>query len=247
MIKALFPITAAATLALLLTVPPAVAALEAPSAAPAPGEPGLTRAEAVAKAEKLFARLDLNHDGKLDAADRALHFGEIFDQIDTNHDGSISRDEFIAAQMREPVPGGDRDDGPPPPPPPGMAPNGPPMGGDEHAHHHGPMDHPGEPGRGAMEMVGLILHTADPQHTGTVTHDAFIAATLVLFDKADTNHDGIMTPAEHKAAQAALRSRWHARMHDHDGRPGDGPPAGGPAGEPIGAPGDMPPPPSGHE
>ena len=57
-----------------------------------------TRAEAQARAGHLFDNLDLNHDGKLDQADRAVRMGEMFDRIDTNHDGTISRAEFAAAQ-----------------------------------------------------------------------------------------------------------------------------------------------------
>ena len=57
----------------------------------------MTRAEAKAHAEEAFAKLDVNHDGKLDKADRTARIAAHFDAIDTNHDGTISRDEFIAA------------------------------------------------------------------------------------------------------------------------------------------------------
>ena len=35
----------------------------------------MTRAEAKTRAEEAFAKLDINHDGKLDAADRAAQAG----------------------------------------------------------------------------------------------------------------------------------------------------------------------------
>ena len=192
----------------------------------ATGGPGhdVTRAEAQARAGQLFEGLDVNHDGKLDAADRSARFNAIFDKIDTNHDGQISRDEFLAAHehMR------------------GMM--GPGPEGEEH-HHMGPSDKPGmerdhekwgheegrhgQWGRHAEPMLVMaIMHQADPQHSGTISREAFVNAALALFDKADTNHDGKVTGAERKAAWADARA--HMR-HDHEqGRdPGDMPPPPG--------------------
>ncbi len=168
----------------------------------------ITRAEAQDHAEKLFAMLDVNHDGRIDTADRAARMGKIFDRIDTNHDGMISRDEFIAAHHhmgRGMKPGG------PDMPPPEALHDWPPH---DRPMHDGPMG-PGGHGRwmrpGRMDMG--ILHEADPDHTGSVTREAFVAAALRLFDKADTDHDGKLTPAERHAAMAA---------HMHDGHPGMG-------------------------
>lgn len=75
------------------------AALAQNAAAPAAekaAKPDLTRAEAQAKAEAAFARLDANRDGTLNEADRAARRAQMFDRIDTNRDGSISRAEFDA-------------------------------------------------------------------------------------------------------------------------------------------------------
>lgn len=192
----------------------------------------LTRAEAQQRAEQLFDRLDVNHDGRLDKADRVASLNQMFDRIDTNHDGVISRDEFAAAHAGmmehgrgdgdhswgehygDDHPGMGRDpmshDGPPPMGEAGMAPHdGPGMG---------PMDH-GQPGgtwheggdRDGM-LVMAILHQADPDHTGTITRDAFVGAALAIFDKADTNHDGQLTPDERRAAWSAAQE-MHARHH----------------------------------
>jgi hypothetical protein len=85
---------------------------------------------------------------------------------------------------------------------------------------------------GAMGLVMAIVHEADPQRTGTVTHDGFTAAALRLFDKADTNHDGKLSPEERRAAHRMMGGGQHRGMrgmkgmgdHDHDG--GDKPMSG---------------------
>ena len=154
-----------------------------------------TRAQAQTRAEHLFDRLDLNHDGKLDEADRRLRIMQHFDQIETNHDGMISRDEFLAAHM-----------------------------------HHGmgegamEMGEPGEHHRGMhMARMWMIMQQADPDHTGVITRDAFVHAALALFDRADTNHDGVLTPQERRAAMR----QWHTHMGMMQDAPGAMPPAGG--------------------
>ncbi len=157
-----------------------------------------TRAEAQARAGALFDKLDLNHDGKLDEGDRALRVNQMFDRLDTNHDGSISRDEFAAAHMRQ-------------------------RGDDDVAHGHPGGDHMGHWGYGHRELGGLVmlvLHRADPEHVGTITRDAFVKAALSLFDQADTNHDGVLTPEEHRAAADAMRQQMQARRAGS--RPGAG-------------------------
>ncbi len=178
----------------------------------------LTRAEAQAHAAQAFDKLDANHDGKLDQADRAAHMGMMFDKMDANHDGAISREEFMAAHQHrmgmhadhEGDHDGDHTAGP--------------EGRPGKEGHHGGMRH----GMERMAMLGAIMHLADPAHTGTITRDAFIGATLKLFDMADTNHDGIVTREEHRAAQAQMRAKWREQAM----MPGHG--------------GDMPPPPAGQ-
>ena len=191
--------------------------------------PTITRVEAKAAAEAAFAKLDVNHDGKLDAGDRAARMGEMFDKIDANKDGTISRDEFVAAHEKMGMGKG----------PMGMGMGGEGPGGhawrqghehhddsddrDDHEGHHGHRmghgDRMGE-GRAKMGMLMAILHEADPNHTGSVSRDAFVGGALKLFDKADTNHDGKVTPQERHAARSAMREQMRKQMHENMGRNG---------------------------
>ncbi len=188
------------------------------AASPPEMEHAQTRAEVAEHAAKLFDRLDANHDGKLDATDRAAmraaQQAKMFDRMDANHDGSITREEFMAAHKDG------HGDGPPPGPgaPPPQDGNG--------------KDRMGKPGHEQMRhmaMVMMIMHQADPQHSGVVAKPAFVNAALQLFDMADTNHDGTLTPEERKAAQKKMRGE----MREHWGHHGPDAMHGG----------DMPPPP----
>jgi hypothetical protein len=213
--------------------------------------PALTREAAKAHAAEIFDRLDFNHDGVFNAADgkarREARLGEMFDRLDANHDGSVTKAEFITGHEQPhdgPHEGGrDATKGDMPPPPPGDAgPRGP--------MDHGPRDH-GPMGHGRMGMMPFspmvfgILRAADPDHTGSVTKDAFIAAELKRFDEADANHDGKVTRDEMRAS----RHEHHGWGRDregrfgHEGRGHEGPRHGGPHG-PRDDDGTPPPPPA---
>lgn len=206
-----------------------------PAGAPRPtmdanGDGVVTRAEAMAGAEALFARLDVNKDGKLDQADREAHMAEMkakmFARLDANGDGSISRAEFMAADPMmghhgdKDGPGKDAPDGPPPPPP----------GGDMAAMDHGgPDGAPGGPGGhrgmgGGMGGAMMLLKMADANNDGTVTKAEFMAAAAKHFDTADANHDGKITKEEREAMHKGMGGGWKGRHGDRDGPAGPGGP-----------------------
>ena len=181
------------------------------------GDKTVTKAEAQAMAVQMFDKMDANHDGKLDQADRDAHRAErrakMFDQLDTDKNGAISRDEFNAAHKD-----GGKDGG---------------MGGwghDGDKDHGGPgMGHGGRMGHGGGMMMAKM---ADTNQDGAIGKDEFLAAHAKHFDMADANHDGKLTPDERKSAHQKMRDMM-GKMHGKR----DGGPMGGM---------DMPPPPPGQ-
>lgn len=168
------------------------------------GDGIVTRAEAQAAATAMFARLDVNKDGKLDQADRELgrqqKRDKMFARLDTNGDGSISKAEFAAQkgpEGRGPEGRGPEGRGP------GKDGHGP-RGGHGHGRGHGPH------GGGMMAMA----RDADTNKDGAISQAEFMAAAMKRFDAEDTNHDGQVTKAEREAAHAAQKAKWEARKAD---------------------------------
>lgn len=186
---------------LLATAMPLIAApAAAPVAAPAPKHE-ITFAEVKAEADKLWDRLDANHDGKIDSADRDARLLERFAKWDTNHDGVISKDEFLAFVHAREAEGRDHRHG---------GPEGGPEHGGDHRPGQGPMGMHG--GRGiAMAIIGPALHEA--RKDGVITRAAFDTALKARFDKLDTNHDGKLTHEELRAA----RHEWGHEGRGHEG------------------------------
>ena len=162
----------------------------------APGGPrggdrdkSVTRTELIARVDARFAKMDVDKDGKLTAADRAAMHKARTDQrfatMDADKNGQISRAEFDAAGEKR------------------MGRRGGPDGGHgkmgRGGKHHG-MGH-GGPGMGRGGPEGP---KAD------VTLEQFRANALARFDKQDANKDGTVTPAERKASREAMRAEWKA-------------------------------------
>lgn len=153
----------------------------------------VSRAEVQTQAATMFDRMDANHDGKLDQADRAARKTQMFAKLDTDKNGQLSPAELEAGHKLRPgrsegAPGGDHA---------GMA------GMD-----HGKMGGHKMGGRG---MHGGMGRMADANKDGTVTRAEFVAAALTRFDAGDSNRDGSLTPAERQAAHAAMKAQWQAK------------------------------------
>ena len=58
----------------------------------------LTLADMKARGDKMFARMDANSDGVINAEDREVRRQQMFAKMDTNGDGEISQAEMQAAQ-----------------------------------------------------------------------------------------------------------------------------------------------------
>jgi len=168
----------------------ATPALAAPGGAKGDGDRSLTRAEAQTRAAERFAKMDVNKDGKIDAADRAAKRAEMqakrFASLDTNGDGSISRAEWDnqnadrAAKRATRVAAGEAREG------------------KRHA-----MRGPGKRG-GQYAMGGRMMRGADGNQAMSLAE--FQTAALARFDAADANKDGVVTAEERQAQRAAWRA-----------------------------------------
>lgn len=160
------------------------------TAADANGDGIITRAEATAAADAMFARMDKNCDGKLSADERpgrrGAEAGDItqqqfrerflqrFDRADANKDGRLDQTERQNMWGKR----GDR---------------------------RGGMAHRGSEGsRGGM---GMMMHS-DANRDGVLTRAEAVAAATAMFDRVDTNKDGRIDQAERDAARAQMKGKW---------------------------------------
>lgn len=154
----------------------------------------MTKADAQARAVAMFAKMDVNKDGKLDQADRAARFeerrGKMFDRMDTNKDGNITRAEFTTMNPRA-----DR-----------SAEDGKMAGKMERG---GKGGHRG--GKHGMDRGMMVAHMADTNGDKAVTQDEFTAAAAKRFDALDADKDGQVTREERKAAREQMRAEWQEK------------------------------------
>lgn len=168
----------------------------------ADGDRTVTRAELQTHAAEMFAKMDVNKDGRIDQADRSAHEiamrNEHFTKLDTNKDGSISRAEFDAAHSGGPDhgPGGGKSMGEHRMG--GMGMGGAMMGGSAHGKGH----------RGGMKMMQM----ADTNKDQAINREEFSAAHLKHFEMSDANKDGKVTPDERRAARAKMREQMRGKM-----------------------------------
>jgi hypothetical protein len=162
----------------------------------APRTHEMTRAAVQQRADKMFDRLDANHDGKVDQADRAAREKARFDRMDADHNGALSYAEFTASHSPR-----DRQRA-------------------AHAAHAGDQRGEGFNHRGGHRMAmggfrghggfGLMRAGAEGK-AASMTKADFEAAMLQRFDRLDGNHDGTVTPDEAKAARDNMRQQWQSR------------------------------------
>lgn len=154
------------------------------------GDEVMTRSAVQEHSAAMFARMDVNKDGKLDKADREARQKMRFDRLDTDKSGQLSLGEFTARPQR----------------PEGAKPEA--RQGDEgkqgRRHHWGKRGH----GRhGGMMMMRM----ADTDKDGAISQAEFTAAALQRFDSMDANKDGQVTKEERQAARQAMREQWKAK------------------------------------
>ncbi|QGP79152.1 EF-hand domain-containing protein [Sphingobium sp. CAP-1] len=164
----------------------------------------ISKAEMTAALDARFAKMDVDHDGKLTDKDRDLRrqqrFDERFAALDTDKNGQISKAEFAAAhQARADKRDTMRGQG---------GPDGQRWGG---RFHHGS-------GRGMMGHEGPGGF-GDAAKDGVVTKAEFTAKAVAMFDKADSNKDGFVTADEMKAARPQMRGPMGHRGSGNDGPP----------------------------
>ena len=178
-------------------------------AAPGPGARGdadangtLTRAEAQAHANEMFARMDANKDGRLDASDRAAKRTEMqakmFERLDANKDGSISKAEWDQHSADRAAKRSDRGE----------------KRVDAGDGKRGMRGHHGK--RGGH---GMMMARADTDGDKVISQAEFQTAALARFDAADANKDGQVT-AEERAGQ---REAWKAKAGEWRAKRGAAP------------------------
>ena len=167
--------TAALAALALAAIPAALLAQSGPGP-----QASVTKADADARAAEMFAKMDVNKDGKLDQADRAAHQSERFAQIDTNKDGQLSREEFAAGRPKREGMGEGRGERR--------------QGAGKMGRHGGGMGGPG----------GMMARMADTNKDGAVSHDEFLAAHGKHFAMMDANKDGTVSAEERQGARAKM-------------------------------------------
>lgn len=153
-----------------------------------------TRAQAQTMAAQKFDRMDVNKDGKIDAADRQARHAAMFDAIDTDKNGQISREEFAAHRPmhkgRAGMADGEQGEG---------------WRGRGGKGHHG-----GHHGGGRGWGGGMTM--ADANKDQAISREEFTASAMQRFDGADANKDGTVTPEERREARKAMRESRRDRM-----------------------------------
>ena len=139
----------------------------------------VTKAEAMAAADAVFAKMDANDDGTLNEGDKAAMLAKRFAAVDTDKNGAISQAEFIAAHE---------------------------MHGERRADRREKRMERGKMGKRHARAGGRDgrmdkMARADSNGDKAISQSEFRAAAEARFAKADTNKDGSITPDERRAGR----------------------------------------------
>lgn len=144
----------------------------------------ITRQQATQMADRAFARMDANQDGKIDEADREAHQRARFDRLDADGNGSVTFAELqtMHAERRE---------------------------ARTEARGEARTEEGRRGGRGmaGRRGAGAMVRKADADKDGTVTQAEFRAAALARFAAADADNDGTVTPEERRARRDEHRGQ----------------------------------------
>jgi hypothetical protein len=179
----------------LFTLAAALVAVPVLAAPGADGNAVQTRADAQARATQMFAKMDANKDGKLDATDRTAQRAErqakIFASLDADGNGSISKAEWDKHGADRAAKRAER--------------------GEKRAE-------AGEAGEGKRHGMrgghgkrgghhGMMMGKADTDGDKAISQAEFQTAALARFDAADANKDGQVTAEERQAQRGAWRAK----------------------------------------
>ncbi|MDO9368595.1 MAG: hypothetical protein Q7T68_08505 [Sphingopyxis sp.] len=158
-----------------------------------------TRVEAQANAAQMFAKMDVNKDGKIDATDRAARRAEMqakrFAALDSNADGSISKAEWDQHAADRASKRGERKEK-------RVA-----AGEGGEGKRDGMRGHRGKGGGHGMRGGHGGWMKADANGDKAITQAEFQTAALARFDTADANKDGQVTAEERQAQRATWRAK----------------------------------------
>jgi len=121
------------------------------------------------------------------AAHQRPHRGGFLEAADTDHDGSVSRAEFIAWREKQFAHLDRNGDGV--------------LDAADRA--DADQQHEGMQARGEQMREKL-----DANGDGKITKDEFVNAGTPMFDKADTDGNGVVDAKEMQAARDAMRAQW---------------------------------------
>lgn len=184
----------------------------------------MTRAQAQSHAEARFDKMDMNKDGKWDAADRtarqnARHEAR-FVALDANKDGTVSKAEFDQARTQREAIMAERRTAFAAQRAERMANASAPAAGDTAKAARGEHHLAGRDGRGGGRHHGMMGgrggrggHGMGPD--AAITKADFVAKSLTRFDQMDANKDGKVTAAERQTARAAMRAQRGERRAAH--------------------------------